>query len=110
MRLEYRKITEDEWNRLPTKPGREPDEIDRLLDDVEQGKIVQLDVPDDKLLRGMRVSLSRRARRRGFKLDIRTQDHSIAVRKREQAPPPPPQAPAMRRGRRRKVAEEEMPE
>jgi hypothetical protein len=32
MSLDYEEMTEDEWNMMPEKPGKQPDELDRLLD------------------------------------------------------------------------------
>ena len=104
--VDYSVITEEEWDALtPVKP---PDAWDQLLDELEQGRIVRLPVADEKALRGTRLTLGRRAAKRGVKVDIRTQDNTIAVRRRAEPPTPPEvaeTAPApRRRGRRPKEA------
>ena len=108
--VDYSVITEEEWDALA--PVKQPDTWDQLLDELEQGRIVRLPVADEKALRGTRLTLGRRAAKRGFKVDIRTQDTTLAVRKREEAATPPREeaAPApRRRGRSPKEAEPTAP-
>ncbi len=104
--VDYNLITEEEWDALA--PVKQPDAWDQLLDELEQGRIVRLPVADEKALRGTRLTLGRRAAKRGFKVDIRTQDTALAVRKREEAPTPPEVAETApvprRRGRKPKEA------
>ena len=100
--VDYSVITEEEWDALT--PVKQPDTWDKLLDELEQGRIVRLPVADEKALRGTRLTLGRRAAKRGFKVDIRSQDTTLAVRKREEAATPPEvaeTAPAPRRRGRR---------
>ena len=81
---EFREIDEQEWEQMPPpKPAKPPNRWDALLDAVESGKIVLLDVRDGKL-KGTRIGLARSAGTRGFKLAFRYQDGHLAVRKSEQ--------------------------
>lgn len=103
---EARKITPEEWDQFPARPARAPDHWAPIMEALEQGEMYALPYRDDKDLRGKRIGLGRRASQRGFKLEIRTKDRTMAVR-RAAAPatPPAPVAPvsgSSRRGRQRK--------
>ncbi len=81
--MDFTEITEKEWASLPAStPAKAPRPWDAVLDAVEKGKIVQLEVVGDKQLRGTRIGLARSAALgRGMKLEFRVQGNTLAVRK-----------------------------
>ena len=66
----------------PAKPPKGDDEWEELIAALERGKAVKLPYGDEKELRGRRLSLGRRAIRRGFKVDLRYGDGFVAARRR----------------------------
>lgn len=79
--VRFREITEQDWEKLPEpKPPRAPSQWDEVLGVVESGKIVELDIPEDKL-KGTRIGLARVAATRGFRLAFRSEGDKLAVRK-----------------------------
>ncbi len=114
---EYKIIDEEGWNAIPPKLSRKPDELDSVIDELEHGNIIRLTAADEKDLRGKRLTIGRRATKRGFKVEIRTQGLTIAVRKREARtgegesffPPDAPDVPApalKKRGRKPRAGAE----
>jgi hypothetical protein len=100
--VQYELINEEEWSDLPSKQSRKPDELDAAIDELERGNIIRLKAIDEKDLRGKRLTIGRRATKRGFKVEIRTKDLTIAVRKKEEpATPPSMLAVPTKRGRKR---------
>ncbi len=74
-----------------------------MLDAIEAGESVEYESDDPKDRTGKRLSLARRARRRGFTLEIRYNGQQMAVRKGGEVAPEEPQ---QRAPRRRKGSEE----
>src|SRR5690242_6423603 len=84
MPVQWEEITEQDFAKLPepTKPGPKVDhEWEELISRLDQGQVVRLPFWDEKGRRGTRLSLGRRAARRGFKVEIRYGDGFIAARK-----------------------------
>ncbi len=78
----WQEISEKDWELIPTKDQKEPDEVDQMLDAIVQGKIIRYMPKDEKDATGKRLSLARRAKRRGFTIELRrTHEGQLAVRK-----------------------------
>jgi hypothetical protein len=57
--VEFREISETEWEGMPEpKPAKPPNPWDELLGAVDTGKIVVIDIPQEKL-RGARIGIAR---------------------------------------------------
>ncbi len=67
------------------KPAKGRDDIDDILDAVAAGQTVRLTLDGDAGLRGRRMSLGRRAKKRGFSIEMRYQENRIVVRKKPSA-------------------------
>ena len=76
-----RPITAEEWEQFPARPAKAPDQWAPIMDALERGEMYALPYSDDKDLRGKRIGLGRRAAQRGFKLEIRSRDNTMAVRR-----------------------------
>ncbi len=110
----WQEISEKDWELIPTKQAKEPDEVDQMLDAVAEGKIIRYTPKDEKDAIGKRLSLGRRAKGRGFTIEIRAHGGQLAVRKTGEVVSQPAQPaevgveddtpPAPRRGRPRKRA------
>ena len=100
---EARRITAEEWEQFPARPAKAPDQWAPIMDAIEQGEVYALPYSDDKDLRGKRIGLGRRAAQRGFKLEIRSKDNTMAVRRSDTPHTPPaqsePAAEQQKRGR-----------
>ncbi len=110
----WQEISEKDWELIPAKKTKEPDEVDQMLDAVAEGKIIRYTPKDEKDAIGKRLSLGRRAKSRGFTIEIRAHSGQLAVRKTGEVVSQPAQPaetgveddtpPAPRRGRPRKRA------
>ena len=110
----WQEISEKDWELIPTKQAKAPDEVDQMLDAVAAGKIIRYTPKDEKDAIGKRLSLGRRAKGRGITLEIRAHGGQLAVRKTGELVSQPAQPaevgvaddtpPARRRGRPRKRA------
>jgi hypothetical protein len=75
-------ISEDEWQQMPPpQPSKVSTEWDEVLGLLEQGKIVQLRVKDQKDLKGKRILLGRRASTHGFRIESRVEGDRLALKK-----------------------------
>jgi len=99
--VEYRVLTQEEWDGIPPLASKKPDAFAHILGDLERGHIVEVAYTDDKDRRSKRVSIARRASSHGFKVEARVTEHSIAFRR---ADAPASQA-GKPRTRRRKASE-----
>ncbi len=50
--MSWQEINEKDWELIPAKKAKEPDEVDQILDQVEQGKIIRYTPTDQKDLTG----------------------------------------------------------
>ncbi len=110
----WQEISEKDWELIPAKKTKEPDEVDQMLDAVAEGKIIRYTPKDEKDAIGKRLSLGRRAKGRGLTIEIRAHGGQLAVRKTGEVTSQPAQPaelgvaddtpPARRRGRPRKRA------
>lgn len=82
----YREISETEWERIPApKASRPPNPWDEVVALLEAGKIVELEVSEEKL-RGTRIGIARLAASRGFRVEFRPHDGHLAMRRSDKAP------------------------
>jgi hypothetical protein len=103
--VEYKEITDREWEKYPSPtPPRPPNQWDEVLGVLEGGKAVELAVPEEKI-RGTRIGMARSASTRGFKLEFRYQDGKLAVRR--SSKPLPVREPRERKPRTKKNVVEE---
>ena len=79
--VEYRVISPDEWEKLPPIGPKKSDEFDPILNDLANGHIVEVPYRDEKDRRSKRVSISRRASLRGFKVEARVTENAVAFKK-----------------------------
>lgn len=88
MPVQWEEISEQEFAQLPepTQPGPKVDhEWEELLSRLDQGGTVRIPITDEKSKKGTRLSLGRRAARRGFKVSIRYGEGFMAARKSDEA-------------------------
>ena len=105
-------MSEEEFERLRrARSGRAVDPpVEKLLDRIEAGEIVRVPVAPDQSVRGLRVSVGRRASQRGMKVDAVEGDGFVGFRRAE-APVPkqgkrqPPEEGPRKRGRPKRQAE-----
>ena len=83
MAVEWQELDAAAFDALParTKPPKGDADWEAILGALEAGKVVKLPYQDEKELRGKRLSLGRRAIRRGFRVELRYGDGFIAARK-----------------------------
>jgi hypothetical protein len=98
----YDVIGEQEWEDMAPTAERSASEWDRLLDDLEQGKIISMPYTDLSDRRSKRMTVARRALSRGFKTEVRYTDSIMAIRRSGDAAPSSPATP--RQPRRRRTA------
>lgn len=79
--MSWQEISEQDWERIPSEQPQEPDDVDQMLDAVAAGKIICYTPKDDQDATGKRLSLARRAKRRGFTIEIRPHGGQLAIRK-----------------------------
>ncbi len=96
--VDYREISPEDWKTLESSAKKSP--WDELLDEVSVGKIMQIDIADSKQQRGTRMSLSRRAKKRGITLEYRPTETGLAVRQNTDSPAA--NSGQSKRGRKRK--------
>ena len=96
----YDVIGEQEWEDMAPTAERSASEWDRLLDDLEQGKIISMPYTDLSDRRSKRMTVARRALARGFKTEVRYTDALMAIRKSGEATPSAPATPRQPRRRR----------
>jgi hypothetical protein len=102
--VDFKKIGEKDWEKYPVPQIIKPlNRWDEVLGVLEAGEIVEIPAPEEKL-RGMRIGLARSASTRGFKLDFRYTDGSLAVRRSDKELPV--KEPKERKPRTRKSKDE----
>jgi len=80
--VQWTEVDPAEFETYPAaKPAKGRDDIDDILDAVAAGQTVRLTLDGDAGLRGRRMSLGRRAKKRGFSIEMRYQENRIIVRK-----------------------------
>jgi len=84
--VQWTEVDPTEFETYPAaKPAKGRDDIDDILDAVAAGHTVRLTLDGDAGLRGRRMSLGRRAKKRGFSIEMRYQENRIVVRQKTTA-------------------------
>lgn len=82
MSLQWQEVTPEEFEQYPTNfKQRQPDDLDDVMAALQSGKVVRITVDDEKAIRGRRMALGRRAKQRGFPIEMRYQANTIVIRK-----------------------------
>jgi hypothetical protein len=111
MSLQWTEVDPAEFENYPTlDKGRASDELDDVMAALQSGRTVELTLDDEKAVRGRRMALGRRAKSRGFPIQMRYRENRIIVRRADsdsgttEAPAQSQPADQPRRGRSRKSA------
>ncbi len=84
--VQWTEVDPAEFDKYPAaKPPKARDAIDDVLDGVAVGKTVQLTLDEGTGIRGRRMSIGRRAKKRGFSVEMRYLENRIIVRKKDAA-------------------------
>jgi hypothetical protein len=86
----WERADRSEFDRLPPRTQQKPPdpEWEELIAELEAGHDVRLPFADEKEMRGLRLSLGRRAARRGFKVELRYGNGFLVARRIEGGVPP----------------------
>jgi hypothetical protein len=80
--LQWTEVDPSEFEDYPdTTKQRAPDELDDVMAAIQAGRTVELTLDDEKAVRGRRMALGRRAKSRGFPIQMRYRDNRIIVRR-----------------------------
>ena len=83
--FEITDATVEQFESIPRHGAKAQDpQIVALLDDLEAGKIKEIRGQNETKLRGLRVTLGRGASSRGFRLEYRSDGHTLYIRKSDQ--------------------------
>ena len=117
----WERVDRSEFDRLPPRTQQKPPdpEWEDSLTELEAGNTVRFPYADEKEMRGLRLSIGRRANRRGFKVELRYGDGYLIAQRIEAASPAATDGTAAeaevvgegarpRRGRRRRGEEAEL--
>ena len=81
MSIQWAEVDPAQFDTYPGRQHKEPDDLDRVMDALCEGKTVELTVDGESAVRGRRMALGRRAKARGFAIEMRYQDDRIIVRR-----------------------------
>ena len=85
--IQFKVADKTKWEQLaPTTPTKPADKYAPLLDALEAGEIIQIETADDKEAKGLRITLGRKARARGFSTEYRAEGNVLYARKSDKAP------------------------
>src|SRR5690348_482049 len=111
MSVQWTEVDPAEFENYPARAkGRAPDELDDVMAALQAGRTVELTLPHEKAVRGRRMALGRRAKTRGFGIQMRYRENRIIARRADSeagasaAPAQSQPADQPRRGRSRKSA------
>jgi hypothetical protein len=107
MPLSYKKMSETEWRAMPeTQSTKKPNEWADLVDELQNGQPVSLDIPADRNVKGVRIAIARLAATKEMKLQFRQKGQTLAMRRSETPYTPRPRAAGGRRGASRRGSEQ----
>lgn len=82
--IEFTTVSPEEWEEIPApQPSKKKGQYEKLIEAVEQGSIVKLEVPEEKNLKGARITIARRARSLGFIAEFRNAGTTLYVKRSE---------------------------
>lgn len=79
--LQWNEVDSDQFEQYPAPQQKQPDELDRVMDALADGKTVEIVVQSEADVRGRRMALGRRAKQRGFAIEMRYAANKIVVRR-----------------------------
>ena len=82
MSVQWTEVDPTEFENYPARDkGRAPYELDDVMAALQAGRTVELTLPDEKAVRGRRMALGRRAKTRGFGIQMRYRGNQMIVRR-----------------------------
>jgi hypothetical protein len=94
--LSFKVVDNKKWESLPPSTStKKDDKYTPVLDALEAGEILEIPTSDNKELKGIRITLGRKAAMRGFKVESRNEGNLLYVRKSTE--PLEPKAPKERK-------------
>jgi|GEM_PF-4358806 len=70
--MEFTVVDKTKWEELtPPTPSKPADKYAPILDALEAGEIIQIKTSDVKEMKGLRITLGRKSRARGFSVEYR---------------------------------------
>jgi hypothetical protein len=88
--LQFAIVSEKEWDKLPVPQPKKPkDRYEEVLNVVETGQIVQLQLESENDLKGARIATGRKSRARGFITEFRQEGSKLYVKRSDRAIEPP---------------------
>ena len=80
--VEFDTVSLNEWQEIPAPtPPKPQNRFEQLLLSVAEGKIVRVDVKDEKDLKGTRIGIARKARNLGFIVEFRNLGNTLYVKR-----------------------------
>ena len=79
--LQWNEVDPDQFEQYPAPQQKQPDELDRVMEALADGKTVEITVQNEGDVRGRRMALGRRAKQRGFTIEMRYAANKIIVRR-----------------------------
>ncbi len=97
--LEFKVVDKKKWEELPVPTStKKDDKYAAIIDALEAGEILEIPTADIKQMKGIRITLGRKASSRGFKVEGRTEGNILYVKKSDE-----PTQPVERKERKKKV-------
>lgn len=79
--LQWNEVESRQFEHYPAPQQKDPDDLDRVMDALAAGKTIEITVQNEADVRGRRMALGRRAKRRGFSVEMRYAGSKIIVRR-----------------------------
>jgi hypothetical protein len=79
--LQWNEVDAAQFDQYPAPQQKQPDDLDRVMDALAAGKTVEITVNNESDVRGRRMALGRRAKQRGFGIEMRYAANKIIVRR-----------------------------
>jgi hypothetical protein len=84
--MEFTVVDKTKWEELaPPTPTKKQDKYIPILDALETGEIIQIKTSDAKEMKGLRITLGRKSKSRGFSVEYRAEDATLYVKKSDKA-------------------------
>ncbi len=82
--IEFKTVSFDKWEQIPPPaPSKPKDRFEEVLLSVKDGNIVEIEVTEEKDLKGMRMGIARRARNLGFLVEFRNLGTALYIKRSE---------------------------
>jgi hypothetical protein len=80
--MEFTVVDKTKWEQLtPQTPPKPVDKYAPLLDALEAGEVIQIKTVDNKEMKGIRITLGRKSKSRGFSVEYRAEDATLYAKK-----------------------------